>query len=103
MKKRTFKPVGVNLTVKIKKIEEMSEGGILLMDKTKGLEAMAREEGTILAIASNSGFQEDGLKVGDLIAFARYGGKQLGFDEDKNEIRVMKDVDVLAIIVEEDE
>lgn len=84
------------------KIEEKSEGGILLLDSNREKEGMAREEGIIQRIGVECFTEEkDEIKVGDVCAFARYGGKSLGKDEDGNEIRVIKDVDVLAIREEE--
>lgn len=97
-----YRPMMCKLTVRIPKIEEFTKGGILLPDTGLEKENMAKEEGIILAIGACS-FEEETVppKVGDTIAFARYGGKSLGKDKNGDEIRVMRDVDVLVVVEEE--
>jgi chaperonin GroES len=99
---RKYKPVGDRVVVTIKAMEEKSEGGIILAPAVKEKEQMAREEGIVLAVGAMCG-SEEGVeyKEGDLVAFARYGGKHLGYDENKNEIRVMREIDILVVIEEE--
>lgn len=99
---RKYKPVGDRVVVKIKSLERKSEGGIILTEETAEKEQMAREEGNILAVGEMCGTDQGvEYKVGDLVAFARYGGKHLGHDEEKNEIRVMREIDILVVIEEE--
>lgn len=79
--------------------EKKSSGGIIIPTDTK--EHMAKEEGIVLHMGPEAFEGEDStfrsVKYGDIVAFARYGGKSLGLDEEGNEIRVMKDIDCLAI------
>lgn len=99
---RKYKPVGDRVVIRIKAVEEKSEGGIILPGAVQEKDQMAREEGIVIAVGNMCG-SEEGVeyKVGDLVAFARYGGKHLGYDEEKNEIRVMREVDILVVIEEE--
>lgn len=89
------------IIVKVQKGEEISKGGIVL--STAGSrEDMAREEGVVLSIGKSAFYDTEGedIKVGDLVVFARYAGKTLGKDRDGNELRVMKDIDICAIVEE---
>lgn len=98
-----YRPVGRTITIKILKSDEYLPGSstILMADVTKARETMAKEEGIILrmgkAVCFDDSEYSDKVEIGDTVAFARYGGKSLGFDDDGNEIRVMKDIDVLAV------
>ena len=99
-----YRPLQTHCIVKVNIQEEVSKGGIVLsLDKSR--EAMAREEGVVLSLGpdmyrdSASG-GNDQVKVGDTVAFARYAGKSLGTDDKGNELRVMNDIDLLAIRVE---
>lgn len=99
---RKYKPVGDRVVVKIEKIEEKSQGGIILANDTREKDQMAREEGTVIAVGAMCGSSEGvEYNIGDLVAFARYGGKHLGYDENKNEVRVMREIDILVVIEEE--
>lgn len=79
--------------------EKKSAGGIIIVEDSK--EHMAKEEGTIINMGPESFEGSDvkhrSVKLGDVVAFARYGGKSLGLDEEGHEIRVMKDIDCLAV------
>lgn len=79
--------------------EEKTEGGIIILSTSK--EHMAKEEGIVVHMGPESfeggSYADRSVKVGDTVAFARYGGKSLGLDENGDELRVMKDVDCLAI------
>lgn len=91
----TYKPLMCKAIVKI--IKDKKIGSIILIEDSK--EHMAKEEAIIMSIGTNCFDEDDNApKVGDKVAFARYGGKSLGRDENDDEIRVIKDVDVLAII-----
>ena len=103
---KEFIPLQTHCIIKVDTKEEKSKGGIVLsLDKSR--EAMAREEGIVVAcgpdmyLDSRSG-HNDQVRVGDRVAFARYAGKQLGEDNKGCEIRVMNDVDLLAKIVGEE-
>ena len=100
---KKFIPVGDKVIVKVYKLDEVTSGGIILPGIEK--ESMAREEGEVLAMGDTifgeayDDFRKV-VKVGDTIAFPRYGGKSLGKDDEGNDIRVMRDVDILCVIRE---
>lgn len=103
---RKYTPVGDRIVIKILPAPELTKGSIILVSDTMNKENLAREEGKVLSMgASIFGEAYDDfrkvVKVGDTIAFPRYGGKHLGKDEDGNEIRVIRDVDILCVIEEE--
>jgi chaperonin GroES len=95
-----------NCIIKIKKGEEYSRGGII-MATAGSREDMAREEGVVIDmgpdmfIDSESGDKTQ-VRVGDTVAFARYGGKELGKDSEGNELRIMRDIDLLAVSIKEE-
>lgn len=95
---RKFKPLMNKLIIKIVK-EKKTNGGIIIPDNS--LEHNAREEGIVQTVGTYC-FDEDDVKPvnGDIVAIARYGGKSLGRDENDDEWRVIKDIDVLCIIEE---
>jgi len=104
---KKYRPVRQCLIVKINKQEfEKSAGGIVFVQSTIEKEAMAKEEGTIIALGEDMfpdslASNRPDIKVGDVIAFARYAGKQLvKEDSEGNEIRVMLDKDILAVVEE---
>ncbi len=100
---RTYKPLRTRVIVKVMKGEELSKGGIILALEGSR-EDMAREEGVVLSIgkAAFSDTEGEDIKEGDLVVFARYAGKTLGKDSDGNELRVMQDIDICAIVEDEE-
>ncbi len=98
MKYRAFRN---HCIVRVEKGEIKSKGGIIMAIENSR-EDMAREEGVILNFGPD--FCRDSLddyrkflKEGDVVSFARYGGKSLGIDKEGFEIRVMQDIDILCI------
>ncbi len=98
-----FRPLRSNCIVQITKIEKI--GSFFIAGTAAAAESMAREEGVIIAVGEDmfpdslDGNKPD-VKVGDKVAFARYGGKQLSVDKDGNEIRALRDIDLIAVIEE---
>jgi chaperonin GroES len=101
-----WRPLRSNCIVEVKKEKETTDGGIYIPKEIREKEDMAREEGIVLAmgpdffIDSDEG-NKDQVKVGDRVAFARYGGKTLGEDGVGRELRIMRDIDILAVKIEE--
>ncbi|HEY3526018.1 MAG TPA: hypothetical protein VGK47_07470, partial [Nitrososphaeraceae archaeon] len=61
-----------------------------------------KEEGIVISIGKLFGMDvssedRDDIQIGDKVAFARYGGKSLGNDKDGYDIRVVRDIDLLAV------
>lgn len=77
--------------------EELSSGGILIIANEK----MEREEGYIIDLGSAVFYDTEGedLKPGDRVAFPKYAGKLLE-NVGAEEIRVMRDIDILCKIDE---
>jgi co-chaperonin GroES (HSP10) len=100
---RKFRPIRQNFTVKIIK-EKKTAGGIIMLDTSK--EHMAKEEGIIIALGEDMfpdalSTNRPDVKLGDVVAFARYGGKHMDTDDQGNEIRALRDIDIICVIEEE--
>jgi len=100
---RKYRPLTTMVIVSVDRTEEKSSGGIILDVSER--EKNAKAEGTVLAIGPQAfgdfGDGESQIKVGDKVVFARYGGKELERNASGKESRLMKDLDILAEIVEE--
>lgn len=95
---KVHKALNTNVRVKIiTRPDDRTHGGIILPQYD-----MSREEGILEDMGSNAfeDFGKDRPKVGDKVVFARYAGKDLGTYEDGMDRRLMRDLDVLAIVVE---
>lgn len=100
MLKKTHKALNTNVIVKdLTGKDDRSVGGIILPQYD-----MSRAEGVIEGVGSHAfeDFGESQPKIGDKVVFARYAGKELGTYLDGFDRRIMRDLDVLAIVVEEE-
>jgi co-chaperonin GroES (HSP10) len=98
--------VGCRILVKPYKIEEHDEvyarakaSGLLIAERTERLEQTKIDRGTVLAIGEKC--QEDyvgTLKVGDVIGYAKFGGKFIEDPEDGETYLVINDEDVVCIL-----
>ncbi len=96
------KPCGHNVLVRLKKVEEVSKGGITTLNTVR--EQKAAEQATVVMLGDSAytGFA-DGTpwcEVGDLVAIKMYSG--VDYKHDGETYRVILDDDVMAIL-EEDE
>jgi len=91
-----FDPLDLRVLIKLDEIEEFSEGGILLANKTQKDEQMAQVTGTIIAKGENA-FSELSLKpdVGDRVVIGKYVG-WLTTGDDEKDYRIVNDEDVIA-------
>jgi len=87
----TIKPLGERIVVKPDKQEEKTEGGIYLPE-TASKEKPQRGE----VIAVGPDFK--GVKKGDIVIFAKYGGTEVKLDGE--EYLVLGEDDVLAVLEE---
>lgn len=98
----SYKALRSNCIVEVYTGEEKSAGGIITaLDNDKF--QMAKEEGHVVNLGCDFNFDteaQDQVKVGDKVVFARYCGKSLGKGPNGKELRVMRDVDLLAKIEE---
>lgn len=93
-------PAGHRVLVKVDEIEERTKGGIILVDADKQTEANIF--GTIVAVGLNAWKAfDDGdpwAKVGDKVAFAKYGGFIIDDPDTKERFRLLNDEDITCVI-----
>ncbi|HEY7356091.1 MAG TPA: co-chaperone GroES [Ktedonobacterales bacterium] len=95
-----IRPVGDRVVVKPSAKEEVTRSGIVIPDTAKE----KPQEGEIIAVGSgkllDSGDRQPlEVKVGDRVLYAKYGGTE--FKLDGEDYLVMKESDILAILVKE--
>jgi chaperonin GroES len=94
-----LKPIGDRIIVRRDAAGDKSKGGIFLPDNAKN----KPQRGTVLAVGPGRQ-KKDGsrapmqLKVGDNILFTSWAGDEFKDRKDPNEILVMHETDVLAVI-----
>jgi chaperonin GroES len=92
-----LQPLADRVVVKALKQEEKTKSGIVLPDTDKE----KPQEGEVLAVGPGR-MLDDGkraameVKVGDRVIFSKYAGTEVTIDE--QEVLVLKETDVLAII-----
>ena len=95
-----IRPIGDRVVVKPAAKEEVTRSGLVIPDTAKE----KPQEGEVIAIGSGK-LQENGdrtpleVKVGDRVLYAKYGGTE--FKLDGEDYLVMKESDILAILVKE--
>jgi co-chaperonin GroES (HSP10) len=94
-----IEPEGVKVLVLPEKVEEVTEGGIILPEQTKDAERFRKNRGVVLAIgpAAAIEFDDGKLKTGDKVLYAKHSGVFIE-DGSGNEVRLVNDVDILARI-----
>ncbi len=90
--------VGWRILVKPEEIKEISDGGIILPDKTRDQDQMAATKGLVVDVGPTA-FGDDhdtiALKKGDTVHYAKYSGATI--DVEGEECRIINDEDVIAI------
>ncbi len=95
-----IRPVGDRVVVKPAAKEEVTKSGIVIPDTAKE----KPQEGVVVAVGSGK-LLDNGdrvaleLKEGDRVLYAKYGGTE--FKLDGEEYLVLRESDVLAILVKE--
>ncbi len=95
-----IRPVGDRLVVKPAAKEEITRSGIVIPDTAKE----KPQEGEVIAVGSGK-LLDNGdrvpmeIKVGDRVLYAKYGGTE--FKLDGEDYLVMRESDVLAVLVKE--
>jgi co-chaperonin GroES (HSP10) len=93
-----LKPIYKRLLVRLEPIETKSAGGIILATDERR-QKNGSEKGTILAVSEDCFTEYEGLpKVGDQIYFAKYAGKFVVDPDTGEELVLLNDEDVVAII-----
>ena len=97
-------PAGHRVLVRPDKIEEKTAGGIILPSMAKDAKEQTQIFGVIVATGINAWKDySDGTpwaKVGDRVAFAKYGGFVIQDPTTREEFRLLNDEDVCALITE---
>ncbi len=95
-----IRPVGDRVVVKPAAKEEVTRSGIVIPDTAKE----KPQEGEVIAVGSGK-LLDNGdripleVKVGDRVLYAKYGGTE--FKLDGEEYLVMRESDILAVLVKE--
>lgn len=107
-----LKVKGYRILVKADEVETMSEGGIFLVLDEK-LERSGQQFGIVVDIGedcwagrSNAGTLVEGkqwCKIGDRILFSKHAGRFVYDPKTKDELLIMNDDDVLAVVKDEEE
>ena len=92
-------PKGHRVLIRVDKVDEKTESGIILHSETARKEQLAENRGTVIALGSTAYYDEESkwCEVGDRILFAKYAGL-LYQGKDGLEYRVMNDRDVVATL-----
>jgi chaperonin GroES len=92
-------PLEFNVIVEQDEVVEKTKGGLILIDQEKQKHQTTR--GTVVALGSKAGSEiwteDQGVKVGDRVVFAQYGGTFIDGQDDKK-YRVLKDKDIVAVL-----
>lgn len=89
-----LKPLGDRIVVKPATQEEVTKSGIVLPDT---VDKEKKEQGEVIAIGSGEKIGKLGLKIGDVVLFGKYSGDEVEVED--QEYKILKDEDVLAILV----
>lgn len=97
-----IEPAGYRILVKPDPIEEVSKGGIhiVVTERERVMEKAAQIYGTLVAVGPTA-WKEQGTpwaKVGDRVAYSRYGGKFIKDPETGEEFVLLNDEDITAIV-----
>jgi len=84
-----IKPLGKRIVVRPLKQEEKTEGGIYLPETASKEKP---QEGKVTAVGS----EFKGVKVGDTVVFAKYGGTEIKIEDE--DYLVLGEDDVLGVI-----
>lgn len=106
-----IKPVLHRILVKPLKLDEIDKdfisakaAGIIIPEKEKSREQAAVDKGIVVDIGSTA-FKDFGtdspIKIGDEVAFARYGGKTIKDSATEEDYVLLNDEDIIAILTKE--
>lgn len=93
---KKLEPLADRVLVKPIEREEITKGGILLPDTAKE----KPQEGKVLAVGPGK-LTDDGkriamgIKVGDIVLYARYGGTEYKLDDE--EVMILRESDILGV------
>ncbi len=87
-------PTFDKVLIRLSSTEKISDGGIVLTDRTKQVIIQKAE---VVALGQQTKFTPDNLKVGDIVLVNRYASSTEIDPEDKM-LRVVNDTDILAVV-----
>jgi len=101
-------PCGHRILVRPQRLEDVDEAykaaqraGIIIQETHEKLQQAAVDKGTVIELGSTA-FKDFGgeawCKVGDLVAYARYGGKLIKDPKTQEDFLILNDEDIIAII-----
>jgi len=91
--KKKIQPLGRNVLVKVRKVEKMTESGIVIPDTASEKKP---QEGEVVAVGDSEKINPK-IKKGASVLFREYGGTELEIDNEEYRILDAKE-DVLAVI-----
>lgn len=106
---KKLRPVGYQILIKIKTVEEKSEGGIIVETKQSlERERQGRDIGTIIDFGPLAykgykgalelkGPEDWGVKIGDVVEFRRYDGR-VPRTEGYENYRWLNDEDIIGVV-----
>ena len=101
-----YSVLGPRLLLKVQKFgkeQTFKDSAIIMTSSTSAQETISQTRGEVVEIGSTLNQEYEGfeaLKVGDRIAFQRYGAVRVGVDEEEVEHWVINGRDALCIITE---
>jgi len=93
-------PVEYKVLIKVEKVKEKTEGGIIIPETNKERDKFAQQRGELIAVSPDAFTEPKWLKtpkVGDTVLFSRYAGKYV-MGNDGEEYKLMNDKELEAII-----
>lgn len=97
-----IRPAGHRVLVKVQEAETVTAAGIIIPDAISERQAEANVFGEIVAVGPTAWRAfDDGqpwAQVGDLVAFAKYGGFVIEDPDTKERFRLLNDEDITAVI-----
>lgn len=99
------KPAGHRILVLPDKVDEKTDGGLFLPAEVRKNMGDAQILGEVIEVGMNAFKAFDGgepwCKVGDRVAFAKYGGFIIQDPKTKTLYRLLNDEDICAVITED--
>ena len=93
-----WKPTGHRVLVKVTKVEEVSQGGIIIPKDVTKREQLGQDGGIVVEVGNTAYSDQESpwCKVGDYVKFGRYAGQLIRPKEasDGIEYRVLNDLDI---------
>ena len=94
-----WKPTGHRVLVKVTKIEEITQGGIIIPKEVTKREQLGQDGGIVVEVGNTAYSDQESpwCKVGDYVKFGRYAGQLISPKEAKDgiEYRVLNDLDIV--------